>query len=93
MNRFYYSLPTHYKLTTKVLQTSTNLYSSTRVWLRNPEFADDLPLLQLTLILLGQSSDNIFDHLPGLAPALQESNDKLALPPGIGLLAKILRKK
>ena len=40
MNRFYYSLPTHYKLTTKVLQTSTNLYSSTRVWLRNPEFAD-----------------------------------------------------
>src|ERR1700761_2895329 len=40
MNKFYYSLPTHYKLTTKVLQTSTNLYSSTRVWLRNPEFAD-----------------------------------------------------
>ena len=40
MNRFYYSLPTHYKLTTKVLQTSTDLYSSTRVWLRNPEFAD-----------------------------------------------------
>ena len=40
MNRFYYSLPTHYKLTTKVLQTSTNLYSSTRVWLHNPEFAD-----------------------------------------------------
>ena len=85
MNRFYYSLPTHYKLTTnllpacyklatkilqslqslqslqalwpstrsstksllwtgfttKLLQTSTNLYSSTRDWLRNPEFADE----------------------------------------------------
>ena len=40
MNKFYYSLLTHYKLTTKILQTSTNLYSSTRVWLRNPEFAD-----------------------------------------------------
>ena len=45
MNRFYYSLPTYYKLTTKVLQTSTNLYSSTTVWLRNPEFADVVHIL------------------------------------------------
>src|ERR1700761_1542301 len=49
MNKFYYSLRTHYKQTTKVLQTSTNLYSSTRVWLRNPEFADGPPDPIITL--------------------------------------------
>src|ERR1700761_5896613 len=49
MNKFYYSLRTHYKQTTKVLQTSTNLYSSTRVWLRNPEFADGPPSITITL--------------------------------------------
>ena len=50
MNKFYYSLPTHYKLTIKVLQTSTNLYSSTRVWLHNPEFADEYCLCETVQI-------------------------------------------